>query len=135
MCGPMDTLLQLRVDLFASCKELTKTNDYSRNKLLGNISSFRGVDTRETQQCRPLSVRSFLVFWMKEKKTIIISRKLFNPTCWQQQRAHIKPDVYCLLISESEEQQKCAVFYSQHANKDFIFRPNIYVLPQTYTRE
>jgi hypothetical protein len=43
----MDTLLQLRVDLFASCKELTQPNDYSRNKLLGNISSFTGNDASE----------------------------------------------------------------------------------------
>jgi hypothetical protein len=47
MCGPMDTLLQLRVDLFASCKELTQTNDYSRNKLLGNISSYTSNDASE----------------------------------------------------------------------------------------
>jgi len=29
----MDTVLQLGVDLFASYKELTQPNDYSRNKL------------------------------------------------------------------------------------------------------
>jgi len=50
MCGPMDTLLQLRVDLFASCKELTQPNDYSRNKLLGNISSFTGDDGSENSE-------------------------------------------------------------------------------------
>jgi len=30
---------------------------------------------------------------------------------------------------------KCAIFYSQNTNKDFIIRLNMYVLPQTYTRE
>jgi len=43
----MDTLLQLRADLFTSCKELTQPNDYSKNKLLGNISSFTGDDGSE----------------------------------------------------------------------------------------
>jgi len=47
MCGLVDTLLQLRADLFALCKELTQPNDYSKNKLLGNISSITGDDGSE----------------------------------------------------------------------------------------
>jgi hypothetical protein len=70
----------------------------------GNISSFTGDDASINAAMQADVCKGFLVCLNERETPINVTQKAIQPNVLATIRADIRPNVYCLLISDSEEQ-------------------------------